>query len=432
MQSDDVVLSLTSGGCNLFDMLLDGPRKVVGVDLNPCQNHLVELKKAAIKRLSYEDAWKMFGEGKHENIREVYRLQLQPFLPQVRHAGHCAGGAGGAGGRHAQKGQDRTDPLTRAAPRLSPGVHQDTHEFWSQRLHYFDTCLYHYGGMGWIIYTITRFGPYLGMQGDIDALLAARNTHEQSEIFKSRLRYKIMALLRLMDNRLCLWLFNGVPKNQLAMILEAGTLSQYVERVFDQVSGAKPCFRHAKALAMLTRPNRTPSSYRPTYSRTHPQAIQNSLIGKDNYFYRVCLTGRYTQECCPRYLQREHFMRLKNERLVDRLELRTDTFQNVLRSGYFSKVVLMDHMDWLEEDTVKVFADYLGKHVLRNGVMIWRSASTAPWYAKIIEQAGFSIRRISTGASYMDRVNMYASFYVAEQLHGTVESSKVDAGYSST
>lgn len=84
MQSDDVVLSLTSGGCNLFDMLLDGPRKVVGVDLNPCQNHLVELKKAAIKRLAYEDAWKMFGEGKHENIREVYRLQLQPFLPQVR------------------------------------------------------------------------------------------------------------------------------------------------------------------------------------------------------------------------------------------------------------------------------------------------------------------------------------------------------------
>jgi betaine lipid synthase len=84
MQSDDVVLSLTSGGCNLLDMLLDGPRKVVGVDLNPCQNHLVELKKAAIKRLDYEDVWKMFGEGKHENIRELYRLHLQPFLPQVR------------------------------------------------------------------------------------------------------------------------------------------------------------------------------------------------------------------------------------------------------------------------------------------------------------------------------------------------------------
>ena len=144
------------------------------------------------------------------------------------------------------------------------------------------------------------------------------------------------------------------------------------------------------------------------------------------------MTGRYSRECCPRYLQKTHFLRLKNERLVDRLELRTDTFQNVLRSGYFSKVVLMDHMDWLDEPAVKTFSEFLGKHVLRNGVMIWRSASPAPWYAKIIEGAGFSIRRIATNASYMDRVNMYASFYVAEQLHGTVESSKIDAGYSST
>ena len=102
--------------------------------------------------------------------------------------------------------------------------------------------------MGWIIYTITRFGPYLGMQGDIDALLACSTTHEQEAIYNNRLRHKIFALLRLMDNRFCLWLFNGVPKAQLDMILAEGTLSQYVERVFDQV-------RQSRASAAVRRPS---------------------------------------------------------------------------------------------------------------------------------------------------------------------------------
>jgi hypothetical protein len=93
--------------------------------------------------------------------------------------------------------------------------------------------------MGWIIYVISRFGPYLGMQGDIDALLACTTTQEQTEIYKNRLRYKIFGLLRLMDNSFCLWLFNGVPQAQLNMILAEGTLSEYVERVFDQVPYAR-------------------------------------------------------------------------------------------------------------------------------------------------------------------------------------------------
>jgi len=89
MGPNDVVLSLTSGGCNLLDMLIDGPQKVVGVDLNPCQNFLVELKKVCIKRLAYEDFWKMFGEGKHENIRALYKDRIAMFLSQVKPTNTC-------------------------------------------------------------------------------------------------------------------------------------------------------------------------------------------------------------------------------------------------------------------------------------------------------------------------------------------------------
>jgi betaine lipid synthase len=60
----DVVLTLTSGGCNALNLLLNGAGAVVSVDCNPAQSSLLELKKAAIANLSYEDAWQMFGEGK--------------------------------------------------------------------------------------------------------------------------------------------------------------------------------------------------------------------------------------------------------------------------------------------------------------------------------------------------------------------------------
>lgn len=349
IDSADSVLSLTSGGCNLLDMLLDGPRKVTGVDLNPAQNHLVELKKVAIKRLEYEDFWKMFGDGKHENIRALYDERLAPFLSQ------------------------------------------DAHVFWSKRLHYFDHCFYYYGAMGWLVYAIQKLGPIMGFDQDVKNLLECGDLDQQWTIWNTRLRWKIMGFSRLMDNPIALWMFNGVPKNQMDMLRAEGSLVDYNARVFDQV-------------------------------------VKNSNLKKDNYFYRVVMSGRYTQECCPRYLKREHFLRLKNERLVDRLELRTDSFKNVLKDGQYSKIVLMDHLDWLTKDYVRDFAKDLAAHVVKGGKLIWRSASRQPWYAEFIKDAGFSVRRVSFDSQYMDRVNMYASFYLAEQTNGV----ETDVGYSST
>lgn len=46
--------------------------------------------------------------------------------------------------------------------------------------------------------------------------------------------------------------------------------------------------------------------------------------------------------------------------------------------------------------------------------MIWRSASMRPPYAKHIAAAGFDVRCLQRASDgYMDRVNMYSSFYMA-------------------
>ncbi|KAF8000307.1 hypothetical protein HF325_005236 [Metschnikowia pulcherrima] len=76
--SDDTVLAITSAGDNVlaYAALPEPPRKIHAVDLNPCQNHLLELKLAAMKGASHEQIWQMFGEGKIEDFKNLLLLKL--------------------------------------------------------------------------------------------------------------------------------------------------------------------------------------------------------------------------------------------------------------------------------------------------------------------------------------------------------------------
>lgn len=76
---DDVVFSITSGGCNLLAFLIDDPQKVIALDLNPAQNHLLDLKMAAFRRLTYEQMLEFFGVVPSFWRRELY-LKLRPAL----------------------------------------------------------------------------------------------------------------------------------------------------------------------------------------------------------------------------------------------------------------------------------------------------------------------------------------------------------------
>src|SRR5262245_16648871 len=67
----DRVLAITSAGCNVLDYALRGAR-VLAVDANPRQSHLLELKLAGIRALAYEDFFALFGEGGTPRARELY------------------------------------------------------------------------------------------------------------------------------------------------------------------------------------------------------------------------------------------------------------------------------------------------------------------------------------------------------------------------
>ncbi|KFX94751.1 hypothetical protein O988_06138, partial [Pseudogymnoascus sp. VKM F-3808] len=76
----DVVLAITSAGDNILSYALRSPARIHAVDLNPSQNNLLELKVAGYHCLPYSDFWKIFGEGKHANFRELLIEKLSPHL----------------------------------------------------------------------------------------------------------------------------------------------------------------------------------------------------------------------------------------------------------------------------------------------------------------------------------------------------------------
>ena len=79
IRKDDVVFTVTSGGCNALTFLLDNPRKVVALDINPCQNYLLRLKIAAFKRLTHEEILELFGirqSGRRVKLYEKTRAGL--------------------------------------------------------------------------------------------------------------------------------------------------------------------------------------------------------------------------------------------------------------------------------------------------------------------------------------------------------------------
>lgn len=84
IRADDDVISIGSGGDNTLALLLDAPRSVTAVDMNPAQLHLLELKMKAIQTFEYEDVIRFIGIRPCKQRMHLYR-QLRGRLTD-----HCS------------------------------------------------------------------------------------------------------------------------------------------------------------------------------------------------------------------------------------------------------------------------------------------------------------------------------------------------------
>jgi betaine lipid synthase len=276
---------------------------------------------------------------------------------------------------------------------LAPFLSQKAIKFWKSHAYYFKSGLYFHGGMGKVVAVMQILFRIFGITPTVNKMLASKTIEEQVSHFDRCWLVKlfrhaptiIVSLLSnivalLLFNRITLWFGGGIPAKQADLIQHDGVhLSDYAARTFVGV-------------------------------------VKGSLIAKDNYFYYSCLKGRFSRDCCPDYLKEENFNKLKDEKMIDALHIVDDFFLPTLRKRTYTRVVLMDHLDWLSDEQAKEVAIALSKHVAKGGRVIWRSAAFRPKYTRFIENSGFRVTCLqahSEAHEMLDLVNMYASFWLA-------------------
>ena len=82
LTADDVLLVITSAGCNVLDYALLAPKRIHAVDANPRQTALLELKVASVRALEFDDFFKVFGEGCHVAFPTLYHHALREQLSE--------------------------------------------------------------------------------------------------------------------------------------------------------------------------------------------------------------------------------------------------------------------------------------------------------------------------------------------------------------
>ncbi|QLG74457.1 hypothetical protein HG535_0G03400 [Zygotorulaspora mrakii] len=197
---DDTILAITSACDSIlaYASLPNPPREIHGVDLNPCQGHLAELKLASLRCLTHEEVWSLFGEGKINNFKEIL--------------------------------------TTRLAPHLSSNAFQ----YWlTQGLESFDgkgRGLYDTGSTRWALRLAKSIFKLLGLTSKVEQLCKARTIREQVIIWQKYLRPALFNPIvgkLLVGNPLFLWKALGVPSNQAKMMKTS--ISQYIIDTIDPI-----------------------------------------------------------------------------------------------------------------------------------------------------------------------------------------------------
>ncbi|RAH74331.1 class I SAM-dependent methyltransferase [Aspergillus aculeatinus CBS 121060] len=365
IQRDDVILAITSAGDNILDYLQKSPRRVHAVDLNPNQNHLLELKVASFIALGHRDVWKIFGEGKHPDFRRLL--------------------------------------ITRLSPHLSSQAFQ----YWLEHTHVFASSsgkgLYETGGSRHAIKMVRYLFRVFGLQSQVQQLCEAQTLAEQRKIWP-RIRAVLMSKplhWAVVGTEWFAWKAAGVPRNQRNMIIDD----------FYKRNGLNKKMKQAKDVSGQ-------SIWEYVVDTLDP-VVQETLISNDNYFYFLCLQGQFSRRCHPAYLTPKAHVKLSSPGAFDGLRIHTDEINEVIKRitpRSLTIAVIMDSMDWFDptSDAAAAQAQKLNHALKKGGRILLRSASIDPWYIRHFEANGFSAKRVGARVpgTCIDRVNMYASTWI--------------------
>lgn len=286
------ILTISSGGCNALNYLLESPESVTAVDLNRHHIYLLNLKLAALKHLpSYEDFFAFFGFGKGANTSSNY-LKF-----------------------------------------IAKSLDKDTRKFWESntlggsviygdRISFFRNAgLYEHSRNGYFLRFFHRFSGLFGCKPD--EVLKAKTLEEQEALYAKFIDpfFDSFAIKTL--GKLPVTMFGlGIPPQQ------------YDELKKDIANG-----------------NTIIDIYRERVKR-----LACDYPIQDNYFAWQAFARKYDTEnrrALPEYLKEENYETLKAN--VDRLQTKicsaTDEIKNNPKDT-FNRFVFLDAQDWMDAATM--------------------------------------------------------------------------------
>jgi betaine lipid synthase len=289
--------------------------------------------------LGYDDVWALFGEGRHENFREILISKLSPHLSSYAFQYWLQNG---------------------------PQV------FGSQGLYYT-------GGSRHAINLAAVLFRMFGLSGEVRRMCESQTLVEQKEIWERRIRGVLLNRIiswTIVQNEKWLWKALGVPANQRNIIL----------RDYDARCEAKNERKQGFGKAIWE-----------YVVNTLDPVVSHTLLSDDNHYYFLCLQGKYSKKSHADYLSPAAHAKLSASNAFDGLRIHTDEIMEVIdrmTPDTLTIAVVMDSMDWFDpegSDAEKQIRA-LNRALKLKGRVMLRSAGLQPWYLKKFEELGFQTK----------------------------------------
>ena len=350
------ILTISSGGCNALNYLVENPQTVTAVDLNRHHIYLLNLKLAAVKYLpSYDDFFEFFGEGKGKNTGSNYLRYIRPHLDK------------------------------------------DTRYFWEsntfggsilygERISFFANAgLYDHSRNGYFLRFFHALSRLFGCRPD--EVLNARSNEEQEQLYNKYIDPFFDSLVIKTLGKLPVTMFGlGIPPQQ------------YDELKKDVDSG--------KTVIDIYR------------ERTRRLACDYPI--NENYFAWQAFARKYDTKdriAVPEYLKPQNYETLRSniDRLTAKVASATDEIRNS-EPGTFNRFVFLDAQDWMNAEQMTELWSAIAEKGEAGSRIIFRTAGAAsPLDADLPEGllARFHYEKEASERLFkQDRASIYGGFHL--------------------
>jgi S-adenosylmethionine-diacylglycerol 3-amino-3-carboxypropyl transferase len=350
------ILTISSGGCNALNYLLENPQSVTAVDLNRHHIFLLNLKIAALRSLpTHEDFFAFFGFGKDSKNLENFEKHIAPELDaQTLNFWENASFFG----------------------RLSYG----------KRINFFEKDgLYDHSRNGYFLKFFHKIAPFLGSRPA--EILKAKTPGEQAELYEKHIEPFFNSFLIKIVGKMPVTMFGlGIPPQQYEELKKDLTGGETVIDVYE---------KRVKRLAV-------------------------DFPIEENYFAWQAFARKYDAEnrrAIPDYLRAKNYELLKSRahKIKTKIGSVTDELKRQPQNT-FNRFVFLDAQDWMNSEAIGELWQSIAEKAEKGSRIIFRTAGADSPIEKNLPESlreKFFYEKDSSEKLFkQDRASIYGGFHL--------------------